>query len=163
MWRHRCASGLKEKLYLRSGSQRHIHLAGFFNVPVQHRHRTNLFIRWFRHTAPLVAFYDTLGIRKTYSRLKPPAPSRGRNALKHVYFIVESRRDFGASRRTVYHCQCQNGIGQPIRVVTYLQKICLYADMQRLVPLMNVLFWGRCDFPISFSGRDMSRNVWNRL
>ena len=24
-----------------------------------------------------------------------------RNALKHVYFIVESRRDFGASRRTV--------------------------------------------------------------
>ena len=24
---------------------------------------------------------------------------------------------------------------------------------------MYVLFWGRCDFPISFSGRDMSRNV----
>ena len=38
---------------------------------------TNLFIRWFRHTAPLVTFYDTLGIRRTYSRLKPPAPSRG--------------------------------------------------------------------------------------
>ena len=33
----------------------------------------------------------------------------------------------------------------------------------RLDPLMNVLFWGRCNFPISFSGRDMSRNVWNRL
>ena len=32
-----------------------------------------------------------------------------------------------------------------------------------LAPLMNVLFWGRCDFPISFSCRDMSRNVWNRL
>ena len=28
---------------------------------------------------------------------------------------------------------------------------------------MNVLFWGRCKFPISFSDRDMSRNVWNRL
>ena len=26
---------------------------------------------------PLVAFYDTLGIRRTYSRLKPPASSRG--------------------------------------------------------------------------------------
>ena len=25
------------------------------------------------------------------------------------------------------------------------------------------LFWGRCDFPISFSGRDISRNVWDRL
>ena len=26
--------------------------AGFFNVPVLHRHGTTLFIRWFRHTAP---------------------------------------------------------------------------------------------------------------
>ena len=76
MWRHRWAGGLKKKLYLRSGSQRHGHFAGFFNVPVLHRHGTNLFIRWFRHTAPLVAFYDTLGIRRTYSRLKPPASSR---------------------------------------------------------------------------------------
>ena len=32
---HRCAGGLKKKLNLRSGSQRHRHFAGFFNVPVQ--------------------------------------------------------------------------------------------------------------------------------
>ena len=31
---------------------------------------------------------------------------------------------------------------------------------QGLHPLINVLFWERCDFPTSFSGRDMSRNVW---
>ena len=37
------------------------------------------------------------------------------------------------------------------------------SDTPGLAPLMNVLFWGRCDFPISFSGRDTSRNVWNRL
>ena len=36
MWRHRCAGGLKKKLYLRSGSQRHRHFVGFFNVPVLH-------------------------------------------------------------------------------------------------------------------------------
>ena len=30
-------------------------------------------------------------------------------------------------------------------------------------PLMHVLFWGRCDFPISFSGKDMPRNISNRL
>ena len=59
MWRHRCADRLKKKLYLRSGSQRHRHFAGFFNVPVLHRHGTNLFIRWFWHTAPLVAFYHS--------------------------------------------------------------------------------------------------------
>ena len=33
---------------------------------------------WLYNGAPLVAFYDTLGIRRTYSRLKPPASSRGR-------------------------------------------------------------------------------------
>ena len=32
---HRCAGGLKKKLNIRSGSQRHKHFAGFFNVPVQ--------------------------------------------------------------------------------------------------------------------------------
>ena len=36
------------------------------------------------------------------------------------------------------------------------------SDTPWLAPLMNVLFWGRCDFPVGFSGRDMSRNVWNR-
>ena len=29
------------------------------------------------------------------------------------------------------------------------------SDTPGLAPLMNVLFWGRCDFPISFTGRDM--------
>ena len=33
------------------------------------------------------------------------------------------------------------------------------SDKPRLSPLMNVLLWGRCNFPISFSGRDMARNV----
>ena len=46
MWRHRCADGLKKKLNLSSGSQRHRHFAGFFNVPVLHRHGTILFIWW---------------------------------------------------------------------------------------------------------------------
>ena len=32
--------------------------------------------------APLIAFYDTLEIRRTYSRLKPPASSRGTHAFE---------------------------------------------------------------------------------
>ena len=32
---------------------------------------------WRYNGAPLVAFYDTLGIRKTYSRLKPRRPHGG--------------------------------------------------------------------------------------
>ena len=34
--------------------------------------------------------------------------------------------------------------------------------MPGLAPLMNVLFWGRRDFHLSSSDRDMSWNVWNR-
>ena len=37
------------------------------------------------------------------------------------------------------------------------------SDTPGLAPLKNVLFWGRCDFPISFSDRSMKRNVWDRL
>ena len=66
-----------KKLYLRSGSQRHRHFAGFFNVPVLHRHGTTL-LYGDNDTPPhLVAFYDTLGIRRPYSRLEPPTSSRG--------------------------------------------------------------------------------------
>ena len=34
--------------------------------------------------------------------------------------------------------------------------------MPGLAPRMVVLSWGRCDFQISFSNRDTSRNAWNR-
>ena len=35
-------------------------------------------------------------------------------------------------------------------------------DTPGLAPLMNVLFWGPGDFPVSYSNRDTSRNAWNR-
>ena len=122
---HRCAGGLK-KLDQRSGSQRHRHFVGFFNVSVQAPTHDQPFYTvisthcpnespftthwgyggyivdstplaltrvvhdvrlgycftpyqrlWLYNDAPLVTFYDTLGIRRTYSRLKPPAFPRG--------------------------------------------------------------------------------------
>ena len=69
---HRCAGGMKKKLYPRSGSRRHRHFVGFFNMPVQAPTRDQPFYTVI-HTAPLVAFYDTLGIRGTHSRLDPRA------------------------------------------------------------------------------------------
>ena len=35
-------------------------------------------------------------------------------------------------------------------------------DMSGLALRMDVLYWGRRDFQISFSNRDTSRNAWNR-
>ena len=42
---------------------------------------------WLYNGAPLVAFYDTLGIRRTYSRLKPPASSRG-NMFRLLFIFL---------------------------------------------------------------------------
>ena len=43
MWQHRCTGGLKKKLHLRSGSQRHRNFVGFFKVHVLHRYGATLF------------------------------------------------------------------------------------------------------------------------
>ena len=47
---------------------------------------------WLYNGVPLVAFYDTLGIRRTYSRLKPPASSRGRmiTSIEHRYMVLNT-------------------------------------------------------------------------
>ena len=56
MTAHRCAGGLKRTLDLRSGSQRHRHFAGFFNVPVQTPTRDQ-------------PFYTVIPTHRTISRL----------------------------------------------------------------------------------------------
>ena len=66
---HRCAGELKKKLDLRSGSQRHRHFVGFLNVSVQAPTRGQY--GYSEKQPNLVAFYDTLGIRTTDSRLYP--------------------------------------------------------------------------------------------
>ena len=79
MWWHRCAGGLKKKLYLRSGSQCHRHFAGFFNVPVQVPTRGQPFYGYSEKLPHLVAFYDMLGMQRTYSQLNFPGIPMGMN------------------------------------------------------------------------------------
>ena len=67
---HWCTRGLK--LDLRSGSQRHRHFVGFFNVPVQ----APTFYTVIPRSRHLVAFFDTLGIREHILDLTPGS-SRG--------------------------------------------------------------------------------------
>ena len=59
---HSCAGGLKNKLDLRSGSQRHRHFVGFFNMPVSSTDMGPPFLYGDSDTPPhLVAFYDHAG------------------------------------------------------------------------------------------------------
>ena len=76
---HRCAGGLKKKLDLRSGSRRHRHFVGFFNVPVLAPTRDHPFYTVIPTHRPIKSpFTITLGIRRTHSRLNPPpGPHRG--------------------------------------------------------------------------------------
>ena len=84
IWRHRCAGGLKKKLYLRSGSPMGVS-RGSLTCP-SYTDMGPPFLYGDSDTSPhLVAFYDTLGIRRTYSRLKPPASSRGIKGLGGVF------------------------------------------------------------------------------
>ena len=71
---HRCAGGLKNKFDLRLGSQRHRYFVGFFNVPVQPPTRGQPFYGYSEKPSHLVAFYDTLGIRRTHSHHNPRDP-----------------------------------------------------------------------------------------
>ena len=62
---HRCAGGLKKKFDLRSGSQRHRHFAGFFNVPVLAPTRDQIFYTVIpTHRPNKSPFTITLGIRR---------------------------------------------------------------------------------------------------
>ena len=96
---HRFAGGMK-KLDLRSGSQRHRHFVGFFNVPVwKHRHGTNLFIRWFRHTAP---------IRRLLRHILDltPGPSRGYGSQKPNYSLILLNTLFSCACASLVQSKC---------------------------------------------------------
>ena len=55
----RCAGGMKKKLDLRSGSQRHIHFEGFFNVPAQAPIRDLSFCTVFPKNRPIKSPFTT--------------------------------------------------------------------------------------------------------
>ena len=83
---HRCAGGLK-KLDLRSGSQRHRHFVGFFNVPVQARTRDQPFYTVIPRNRPhLVAFTTRWGYGGHILDLTPRVPmvQRGKTLSFHT-------------------------------------------------------------------------------
>ena len=63
------------KLYLRSGSKRHRHFAGFFNVPFLHRHGTTLL--YGDSDTTLVAFTTRWGSGGRILDLNPRCPQGG--------------------------------------------------------------------------------------
>ena len=120
MWRHRCAGGLK-KMYLRSSSQRHIHFAGSFNVPVLHRHGQPFSYGESDKPPHLVAFCDTLGIRRTYSR-------RGTSSLtcyQSAYILKVKRNAFYLYQM---YCFCKWNRGWNVKY-SYLHAL-LYISLQ---------------------------------
>ena len=56
---HRCAGGLKKKLDLWTGSKRHRHFVGFFNVPVQAPTRGHPFYTVIPRNRPILSPFKT--------------------------------------------------------------------------------------------------------
>ena len=83
--------------------------------------------------------------------------SIGRNGQLHTSFY-DKRDDFNFHITNFLPRVATSHLRPPMAFISHKSS-----DTPGLASLMNVLFWGRCDFPISFSVRDMSRNVWNRL
>ena len=88
---HRCAGGLKKKLDLRSGSQRHRHFVGFFKRARPRTDTGTPFLYGDSDTPPhLVAFYDHAGDTEVHILDITPGPSRGyfawKTKLRHVFF-----------------------------------------------------------------------------
>ena len=77
MTARRCTSGLKKKLDLQSGSQRHICFVGFFNILFQASKQGQPFHGHSEKCPISVAFYEAHGVRRTCSRLKPPGSPQG--------------------------------------------------------------------------------------
>ena len=61
---------------------------------------------WLYNGTPLVAFYDTLGIRRTYSRLKPPASSRGIYLVDNIVMPVFISSALLFCSENVVQCYC---------------------------------------------------------
>ena len=75
---HRCTGGLKKKLNLRSGSQRHIYFVGFFNVPIQAPTRDPPFYEYSEKPPHFSRFLrDAWGYGGHILDLNPPPPPPG--------------------------------------------------------------------------------------
>ena len=76
MWRHRCAGGPKKKLYLRAPNAIDISQGSLTCQSYTDMGSTFLYVDF--DTPPQwVAFYDTLWIRRTYSRFETPGVLTG--------------------------------------------------------------------------------------
>ena len=64
----------EEKVLTTAGFPHHRHFIWLFNVPVQAPTRGHPFYGYSEKPPHLVAFYDMLGIRRTYTRNKPRGP-----------------------------------------------------------------------------------------
>ena len=98
---HRCAGGLKKKLDLLSGSQRHRHFVGFFNVLVLAPTRDHPFYTVIRHTAPFSRLLRSRwGYGGAHSRLNPPGPHGGGGYNNKVIHRINYNVTFVYSSRT---------------------------------------------------------------
>ena len=127
-------------------------------------HYTNWFL-WIYHVQLSTNRNITGSISRTYvgaisrkSRLQAYILSIGRDGQLRTSFY-NKRDDFNFYTTNFPFLSSNFHFCQPMVCLSHNSYM---YGMPELALLMNVLFRERCDFHVSFSGRDMTGNVWNR-
>ena len=149
MWRHRCAGGLKKKLYLRSGSQRHRHFVWFFYVPVLHRHGPPFLYAYSEKPSHLLAFNDTLGIRRAYSHFNPPPFGVPTGHL--IYQVILVELSYNLPLNVCHH------ISSVVQWVL-LQRVAVYSNPS----VMNLLHFVIIITCFAYLAFPLSQCKWNQ-
>ena len=92
---------------------------------------------WLYNGVPLVAFYDTLGIRRTYSRLKPPTSSRGNLYVtnqKETYHSTRIHSHGGSQTRRKINIQYfQNLLKHTCAFLQFLLQVSVFSPLQAML------------------------------
>ena len=95
----RCAGGLRKKLDLRSGSQRHRHFVWFFNVPVQTPTRGHPFYTVIPTHRPIKSPIKTrwgYGVRTLELNPRRPHGSHATIFLLYMWRHIDTQGDWGS-------------------------------------------------------------------
>ena len=150
MTAHRCAGGLKKKLDLRSGSQRHRHFVGFFNVPVLAPTRDQPFYTGDSDTPPhLVAFYDHAGDTEVHILDLTPPPPGPHGGMMIAIICKEKKEEIWLSPMTKAHTPTEMSKGQSDNIKNATKKF----DYTAVADRLRTVSWSNYSHPTGVVNR----------
>ena len=146
----RCAGRLKKKLYLRSGSKRYRHFAGFFNLPVQGPTRGHPFYTVIQRNRPNESPFTTRwGYGGCLIILTPRRPQGGKGKIKYVIHLLSYVH---REKDTFFK---DGGVGYGFELVLRMLA-CAFLNKPRNRKFINL---GQNDYAVIFKNKDINMTI----